>query len=1235
MQKKPVKILLCIEDPSLRGQIIALLDQDFPELSILKSTSLRALQETLTQIACDAVVSDRVVADLEYFSTGASCPLVLQVGEAAVSASDSAGLIIDRDALTEIPDHVRSHLRQNTPSPIRSERYQAFFDASLDAVFIENVAGDILDCNATAAQMFGYTQAELRGLSARDLVPADVESRMSEVVERHSKDTALLIKTKGKRRDGTVFPTEVSTRLVSIEGKRRVVVYVRDLTTESQVQVALLESEQLYRTLFEQANEAIFIENKEDQILDVNSKACELMGYSREELLQMTVPDLQAPEVRGIRGATLKAELTEYHGAPFETTNLHKDGTRIPVEVTNSTLTYRDKHLIVSIVRDIRARKQVEMQRRVQQERLQRQQETLIRLSMDAELVNQPLTEALGTIVQETAQVLDVERASIWRRGEASSNLYCLAAVESNPDRSIDKAVAFLDSEVMSEYFASFQHLRALAVSDVLQHEKTAELAVYWQSEGITSTLDVPVRLRGKTIGLVCYEHLGDPRTWREDEIAFAGQITDLIAQLFMNADLRRRAEEMTAIADISQQITILDSLEHVLDFIAQRATEILDVDAGGVIGRGPNQDYVIATYGFDEHLNRMFRSPQMPEDLAYLFDFIRQHDAALQIPDPHVEISDVVARGLAMLEAEAVLVAPIGYGEGAVEGYLGVISHTPCHFGPGEISFLTTLARQSANAIENASILQAEQERRELAEALSEGAAIVNSNLDPEEVLDRILEQVARVVDGDTFNIMLLDGHHAVSTRRRGYESLDLSEANITMDVERYPLLRRMIHARQPVVVPDTTHSSEWTSDVEEEWRHSYVGAPICIGSETVGFLSVNSMQSNNFSQDDARRLKTFADYAATAIQNARLFQKLRDYADSLGQKVRERTVELQAQYARLEAVLNSTTDGIIVTTKEGTILQENSIVTAWRQDLFSVEDLKRFQEAVVELADDAISYPDLVLEMSEMDLQLRAAPIVGTTTGTADVVIAAHDVSQLKALERMKSQFISNVSHELRTPITTINLYLQLMRQSSSEKHEVYMQALETEAERQAKLIQEILEFSSLNAGKLQIQRDPIQLNRLVDEVLSGQQPLAEQKRIAVHRSLSEELPDAFGNSDKIKQVLINLITNAIQYTPSGGEVTVITDVQCREGQKWIIACVEDTGFGISSEDMPHIFKRFYRGEKPRDLQISGTGLGLAIVKEIMELHQGWVDVKSELEKGSAFTIGLPSAASIADST
>ncbi|MBE9507385.1 MAG: PAS domain-containing protein, partial [Chloroflexi bacterium] len=393
------------------------------------------------------------------------------------------------------------------------------------------------------------------------------------------------------------------------------------------------------------------------------------------------------------------------------------------------------------------------------------------------------------------------------------------------------------------------------------------------------------------------------------------------------------------------------------------------------------------------------------------------------------------------------------------------------------------------------------------------------------------------------------------------------------------------------------------------------------------VGFLNVNSTKPGQFNSADAQRLQAFASHAATAIQNARLYRELLNHAEQLERRVQERTAQLQAQYAQLEAILDSSSDGIIVTDGQGEILQTNPIAQTWLSRTLLPEDAARLQEAVHDLAGRAEERPETVLELTGMDLQLSAAPITEPGMDEAAAVIAIHDISHLKALDRMKSRFVSNVSHELRTPITTIKLYAALM-QRSPEKWKEYLDVLVQEADRQALLVEDILQISHIDSGRLEMKPRPTPLNELTEMSVLNHRVLAEGQGLTLEHRPAEPEPVALVDPDRVTQVLTNLIANAINYTPEGRKVTISTGQEEAEGRIWATVTVADTGMGIPEEELPHVFERFFRGEQPRAMQVSGSGLGLAIAKEIVELQGGRVTVESEVDAGTSFTVWLPVA-------
>jgi len=529
---------------------------------------------------------------------------------------------------------------------------------------------------------------------------------------------------------------------------------------------------------------------------------------------------------------------------------------------------------------------------------------------------------------------------------------------------------------------------------------------------------------------------------------------------------------------------------------------------------------------------------------------------------------------------------------------------------------------------------------RREhdLAEALEEAAAAFSSTLEPDQVLDRILEQVERVVPGDASNIMLIEDSTVRVVRWRGYEHLGVEEqiASFAAPIADYSNLVKMVQTGKPVVIPDLAADPDQVPPEGWEWLRSYVGAPIQVRNLTVGFLNVASTRPGQFGPADAQRLEAFASHAAAAIENAGLYRELRNHAEQLEERVQERTAQLQAQYARLETILRSTSDGIVVTDDGGAILQTNPVAQAWLTQTLSPEDAERLRETVRDLARRADERPEMVLELTGLGLQVNAAPISeprltlppasgGPVGVEAAAVVAIHDVSHLKALDRMRSRFVSNVSHELRTPITTVKLYAALMRRRP-EKWEEYLDALEREVDLQARLVEDILQISRIDAGRVDMKPRPTPINELTEVAVVSHQVLAQNRGLTLEHQPAEPGPVALVDPAQMMQVLNNLVRNAIHYTPEGGKVVISTSKGEAEGRVWATLTVADTGIGIPEEELPHIFERFFRGDEPRLMQVPGTGLGLAIAKEIVELHGGRVTVESLVGEGSTFTVWLP---------
>jgi signal transduction histidine kinase len=242
-----------------------------------------------------------------------------------------------------------------------------------------------------------------------------------------------------------------------------------------------------------------------------------------------------------------------------------------------------------------------------------------------------------------------------------------------------------------------------------------------------------------------------------------------------------------------------------------------------------------------------------------------------------------------------------------------------------------------------------------------------------------------------------------------------------------------------------------------------------------------------------------------------------------------------------------------------------------------------------------------------------------------TQELAAANH---RLTELDRLKDQFVSNVSHELRTPLANVKLYLQLLDRGRPDKRADYLQTLLRETRRLEKLIEDLLELSQLDLGVSAFHLEPADVNYLTAELVQDRILMADNRGLVIDCQLTTEPLLALIDPARFTQVVSNLMTNAINYTPSGGLVTVSTALQPKAETPWVTVTVRNTGTGIPAQEVPYLFDRFFRGRVSREASVPGTGLGLAICKEIVEQMGGRVTVESQPGEGAAFTVWLTPA-------
>ncbi|MNI15319.1 Alkaline phosphatase synthesis sensor protein PhoR [compost metagenome] len=247
----------------------------------------------------------------------------------------------------------------------------------------------------------------------------------------------------------------------------------------------------------------------------------------------------------------------------------------------------------------------------------------------------------------------------------------------------------------------------------------------------------------------------------------------------------------------------------------------------------------------------------------------------------------------------------------------------------------------------------------------------------------------------------------------------------------------------------------------------------------------------------------------------------------------------------------------------------------------------------------------------------------------GYRGMLFLLQDVTDIRRLEAMRSEFVANVSHELKTPIAAVKGFAETLLAGGVDDEETkrsFLQIIHDEGDRLNRLIGDILELSKIESKRALLEYAPVDLKELFDSINEVLLPAASKKSIQMQQDIKEHLYIE-GDEDRLRQIFMNLLSNAISYTLEGGRVKVEAKiVYSGDEDEKIQITVSDTGMGIPKKDLPRIFERFYRVDKARSRSSGGTGLGLSIVKHLVELHHGTIRVESKIGEGSAFTVELP---------
>ena len=412
--------------------------------------------------------------------------------------------------------------------------------------------------------------------------------------------------------------------------------------------------------------------------------------------------------------------------------------------------------------------------------------------------------------------------------------------------------------------------------------------------------------------------------------------------------------------------------------------------------------------------------------------------------------------------------------------------------------------------------------------------------------------------------------------------------------------------------------------------------------GGATLITLMIALLFSYILSNLTSRPLRDMADAAARIGQGGSKAKipivsndeigMLASVLNDMSERIEDQVQHLSAEKQRLDTILRSMGEGVMVTAPDGVI----TLVNPAFHRLFSINgevegkkliEISRHPDLLEAFND--LAKPDMNELVREISIQPNGVTLFThwvplNVDGVRQGIVAVfHDITDLKKAENMRRDFVANVSHELRTPVTIIKGYAETLLDGALQSDPIravrFVEIISSHSDRLTNLVNDILTLSSLESKEAHLELNPIDVSGTIAKACMLLQERADQKNIAIiNESVGGTLPRVKADQGRLEQVVVNLLENAIKYTPDGGTVRLFTE----DDGEFIRVSVADTGIGIPFKDLPRIFERFYRVDEARTREQGGTGLGLAIVKHIVQLHGGNVSVTSETGKGSIFS-------------
>ena len=1012
---------------------------------------------------------------------------------------------------------------------------------------------------------------------------------------------------------------------------------IRDVTITKREKQILTESENRFRAVFENNPSPILIVDLINQVLlSVNPAFSSMVGYSRDELVGMRMEDLTHPEdlasnKRGLK-RLMKKETEIYN---TEKRYITKTGEIVWVSLSATIIFDEEGNPLHGLVveQDITTRKHAEeiIQRKITELTTLHSVSSAVLKTTDEDELIENVTSIIG-------EILYPEHFGILMLDEERDTLSIHGSYRYLPERFYD-LIIHRGEGITGQ---CLQQGVAIRYDDVREIEWFIHTTA-----GISSALAVPLKINDRIFGVLNAESTEVAYFSEADErllITVAGLLATAIERARHYQSSQVLAQELDGLYRTALATSQLAEPGEYLRRVCDEVKNAIPHDAFAVMLVHPDEGELEIAFAADK--SRVFEEVvgvRVPIAAAPIASEVIKEKKSLRLGDLQSHGDRYRLDHPIGFEPQSLLSVPMIRGE-ATLGMMTVLSQEPDHFTTENQRFFESLAPQITIAFENTRLYQSAHHQRELAEALRDTSNLIGSTLDFDEVLERVLQNLWRVVPHDAASIMTLD-EHKLSARIiacRGYDAFgDSSDElkSISFPLDESSHLYDMLMTQESSLVQDVSSLTSWVPLPQTEWIQSYLSTPIIVEGTVIGFMNLDSSEVDFFKPIHAEHLQDFAHQAAIAIENAMLYKELEKHSLFLENAVREATEELRAAKEQVETILHNSPDAIILLSPRGTIEMVNEAfmnmfgyhpheALGGSLCMLTVENQTAFcrtylQDVITTRHTGRTELHAQHKDGNTFEVEMALAPIyVGQEI--FGVVSSMRDISAMKQIERMKDAFVSNVSHELRTPITSLKLNHSLIKMNPRNQ-DVYLERQDREIRRLTDLIEDLLRLSRLDQERNDLAYSTFDLNLMAEELVKDRQSIALDQDLTLQFRGDASLSHILADHGLIVQALSVLITNALAYTPPRGEVLVRTELIEKQDDAWFVIHVSDSGPGISPEEEPYLFDRFFRGEAGINSGAPGTGLGLAIAKEIMERHGGKIVLTHQGLHGGGVTFSL----------